>query len=70
MLLLGCLHVQHDACFKEWCESTNDGAAAAAAAAVARGGEEAAVVAAAAASPGAKRTTVCPTCKAPVPVMS
>ncbi|GLC36998.1 hypothetical protein PLESTB_000170200 [Pleodorina starrii] len=66
MVLLGCLHVQHDDCFKEWCERTHDGAAAAAA----KGGEEAAAVAAAAASPGAKRTTVCPTCKAPVPVMS
>ncbi|GLI61995.1 hypothetical protein VaNZ11_004566 [Volvox africanus] len=66
MLLLGCLHVHHDDCFKEWCDKAR-GAAAVVAAAAARGGEEAE---AAVASPGAKRAAVCPTCQAPVPVMT
>ncbi|GIL75373.1 hypothetical protein Vretimale_7946 [Volvox reticuliferus] len=70
MLLLGCLHVHHDDCFKKWCDKTHEGAAAVMAAAAALGGEEAEAAAEAAASPGAKRTAVCPTCQAPVPVMS
>jgi hypothetical protein len=49
-------------------QETKDAVAAAAAAA--QGGEVAAAIAAAAAMPGAKRTTPCPTCKAPVPVMT
>ncbi|KAG2482299.1 hypothetical protein HYH03_018763 [Edaphochlamys debaryana] len=71
-VILGCLHVQHDACFKKHCDESAESAAAvaAAAAAAARGGEVAAAIASAAASPGAKRTTTCPTCKAPVPVMT
>ncbi|KAG2427924.1 hypothetical protein HXX76_011911 [Chlamydomonas incerta] len=72
MVVLGCLHVQHDACFKLHCDQAKESSAAAAAAAeaAAKGGEEAAAMAAVAASPGAKRTTTCPTCKAPVPVMT
>ncbi|GFR52094.1 hypothetical protein Agub_g14604, partial [Astrephomene gubernaculifera] len=72
MVILGCLHVQHDNCFKEYCDRARESVAAAAAglAAATQGGEEAAAVAAAAASPGVKRTTTCPTCKAPVPVMT
>ncbi|KAG2449998.1 hypothetical protein HYH02_000102 [Chlamydomonas schloesseri] len=72
MVVLGCLHVQHDACFKLHCDQAKESTAAVAAAAeaAAKGGEEAAAIAAVAASPGAKRTTTCPTCKAPVPVMT
>ncbi|PNH06734.1 hypothetical protein TSOC_006874, partial [Tetrabaena socialis] len=71
MVLLACLHVQHDACFKEWCDAGAESAGAVAeAAGAAAGGEVAVAQAEAAASPGAKRTTTCPTCKAPVPVMT